>query len=398
MARRIAVIATHPIQYHAPWFRHLALDPRLEIEVGFLEQPSAERQGVGFGVAFEWDLPLTDGYSWRKLDSVLSERHQGFGFFGRRLRSARRQLASMRPDAVLVLGWNQLGLVQAWAAARTLGIPVIIRGESNAKRPRASWKRAIHSLLLSQAHAYVTIGKSNFTFYRDAGVPPDHLFRGAYFVDNEYFSRRADSLNRSEARERFGVPFGSCCVLFAGKFESKKRPLDLFTAVSRMPEVERQAVHLLMVGSGELDPILKHEATAMGLSVSWAGFLNQSVIPAAYRAADVLVLPSDHGETWGLVVNEAMACGVPCIVGDQVGCADDLVVNGETGWVYPTGDVGALCEAITQAAGDEGRRLRYGAAARAKVHSEYTIQRSADALVAAVDFVLDRPDSRSARS
>lgn len=396
MRPRLLIVATHPIQYHSPWFRDLAKREDIEIEVAFCELPDASRQGVGFGVEFTWDLPLTDGFPWRKLEATLAHENQGFGFWGRRLRNARAQLAEMRPDAVLVLGWNQFALLQAWAAARTLGLPVIVRGESNAKRPRVWWKRLLHRALLSQAQCFVSIGKSNEQFYREAGVPDARLKSGAYFVDNLFFSARAELEDRETVRSRFKVPPSSMCVLFAGKFETKKRPLDLIDAIKRLPDSIKKKVHLVFVGAGELEPGMRAACESGGVACTWAGFLNQTEIPAAYRAADVLVLPSDHGETWGLVVNEAMACGVPCIVGDQVGCANDLVLDNVTGWVFPTGDIGAFAKAIVDAT-DVDRRTRLGAAAKARVHNEYTIQKSTEALVAAVACVLAGRHGRVAR-
>jgi glycosyltransferase involved in cell wall biosynthesis len=385
---RLLVIATHPIQYHAPWFRHLAASGEVDLVVGFLDMPDAASQGVGFGVEFEWDVPLTEGYRWIRFEGRFSGRNRDSGFFWLQLRRARGQIRAAAADAVLITGWHQIGLLQAWWAARSLGIPVIVRGESNAKRNRARWKRWFHGRLLGKADAFVTIGRSNAEFYRSAGVPDEHLHAGAYFVDNDFFASRADALDRTEVRDRFGIPEGVCCVLFAGKFESKKRPFDLLSAVAALDVDSRKRVHLLMVGSGELGDSLKEQAA--GLPVTWAGFLNQTEIPAAYRAADVLVLPSDHGETWGLVVNEAMACGVPAIVGDKVGCADDLVVDGETGWVYPTGDVARLRAAIEQAVSRPEECVRRGERARHKVHSDYTIERSSDALFGAIGQVLAR--------
>ncbi len=80
-----------------------------------------------------------------------------------------------------------------------------------------------------------------------------------------------------------------------------------------------------------------------------AGFQNQTELPAWYAAADVLVLPSDGGETWGLVVNEALACGTPAVVSDAVGCAPDLALDrdpGRTGAVFAVGDPAALADAV----------------------------------------------------
>ncbi len=154
------------------------------------------------------------------------------------------------------------------------------------------------------------------------------------------------------------------CLLFCGKFISKKRPLDLVGAVQRLlgDGATVPPIHLIFVGSGELGAELRaacnicfdaeHPGTDLPKfqpgkpSSSFAGFLNQGEIVRAYVAADCLVLPSDTGETWGLVVNEAMATGLPCIASDQCGSAEDLVLPLAPKGVFPMGDLEALATAI----------------------------------------------------
>lgn len=384
MPPRLLVIATHPVQYHAPLFRALARRTDIDLTVGFLDLPDAARQGVGFGRAFAWDIPLLDGYHWIQFDAKVQPGARSQRFDGRTLVDARAQLRRLTPDVVLVTGWNQLGLLQAWLAARLEGMPLVVRGESNVKRRRPAWKRWAHRLLLSMPNAYVAIGKSNRDFYLTSGVPPGRIVEGPYFVDNADIATRALAYDRDSIRADHGIDPKACCVLFAGKFEPKKRPADLIAAVTAAHGAGAAPIHLLMVGSGELDIALRAQAEEAGIAVTWAGFLNQSAIPGAYRAADVLVLPSDHGETWGLVCNEAAACGVPAIVGDQVGCAGDLVVDGDTGWVFPTGDVQALARCIAHAASDPHTRGERGRQAKARVFADYTVERSADAIAALV--------------
>ncbi|HPA96824.1 MAG TPA: glycosyltransferase family 4 protein, partial [Thermoanaerobaculia bacterium] len=118
--------------------------------------------------------------------------------------------------------------------------------------------------------------------------------------------------------------------------------------------------------------------------------LNQSRIAEAYAAADCLVLPSDRGETWGLVVNEAMVCGLPAVTSDQVGCAPDLIRAGETGWSYPCGDVAALASLLRRVAGDPGRSRTMGAAARELVRTRYGVADAVEGTLAALRFVTGR--------
>jgi glycosyltransferase involved in cell wall biosynthesis len=126
---------------------------------------------------------------------------------------------------------------------------------------------------------------------------------------------------------------------------------------------------VLVVGTGELMTACRVEADRLGLCAAWAGFLNQSELGRAYAVADCLVLPSD--ETWGLVVNEALATGLPCVVADRVGCAPDLVTPGETGEIFPIGDLTALTAALgrIRAGVESGRDYARACRDRAASHS-----------------------------
>jgi glycosyltransferase involved in cell wall biosynthesis len=228
------------------------------------------------------------------------------------------------------------------------------------------------------------VGSANARWYRQYGVPQNRLVTCPHFVDNTYFGERADALRprRGEIRSRWAIPEQAFCFLFAGKLQPKKRPLDLLEAL-RLLVAEPQAptVHLLLVGTGPLEEACRAMATQHSLPVSFAGFLNQSEMPSAYVAADTLVLPSDHGETWGLVVNEAMACGLPAIVSDLVGCAEDLVQDGRTGMVTPVGDARALAAALGRMAADPAAAGRMGTTARQLVHEHYGVRNAAEGIL-----------------
>ncbi len=147
---------------------------------------------------------------------------------------------------------------------------------------------------------------------------------------------------RREKPERAAGPRS---VLFAGKLVERKRPIDVIRALALLATQGCRA-EAVFAGSGELEDSLRREAASSGVAALFHGFQNQSRMPSIYAAADLLVLPSDHQETWGLVVNEAMACGVPAVVSDAVGCGPDLIDPGRTGAVFPLGDVAALAQAI----------------------------------------------------
>jgi glycosyltransferase involved in cell wall biosynthesis len=179
-----------------------------------------------------------------------------------------------------------------------------------------------------------------------------------YCVDNERFADQAHRLRhlRQQLRKEWCIPDEAFCALFVGKFTPKKRPTDLIAAIQRLQaKGTERPLHILFVGSGELDDVLRRScrisfdaasrntrSTKGGPSASFVGFLNQTEVSQAYVAADCLVLPSDAGETWGLVVNEAMASGLPPVTSDACGCAEDLILPLCPHLCYPAADIESL--------------------------------------------------------
>ena len=384
MSSRLAIVATHPIQYHAPWFRALATRPELEIKVFFAQLPDPAAQGVGFGEAFRWDVPLLDGYPSEVVPNARARPRLG-GFFASSTPGIGERIRAFRPMAVLLTGWNQLPLLQALRASERMGIPRLVRGESNALKPRGRLVRALHRRLLRRYDVFLTIGAANAAFYSANGIAAERQVRCPYFVDNERFAAQAAELaaDRSALRDGWSVPSGAFCAAFAGKLVPKKRPADLVEAAA-MARNQGVEVHVLVAGAGELEAALRERAAALGVPVTFAGFLNQSEIARAYVACDALVLPSDHGETWGLVVNEAMACARPAIVSDRVGCAEDLVRDGVTGFSHACGDTAALAGRLAAMASDPSRTTDMGRRAQRLVIEEFSIARACDAVIEAL--------------
>jgi glycosyltransferase involved in cell wall biosynthesis len=219
--------------------------------------------------------------------------------------------------------------------------------------------------LFGRVQQFLYIGKANRRLYESFGVRPEQLSYAPYCVDNDRFAQQADLLTpeRGDIRRQWGIPDNAFCVLFAAKFIDKKRPFDLIRAAAdpRLKSLETP-LHLLFVGSGELgadmrdscDVVFDAEPQGGGgceerrdlPKATFAGFLNQTEISKAYVAADCIVLPSDYRETWGLVVNEAMASGLPCIVSDSAGCGEDLVAPINPLYRYPVGDKTTLVNAM----------------------------------------------------
>lgn len=368
MAKRIGFLVSHPIQYYAPIFRELAR--RCELTVFFAHRQTAEQQAqAGFGVAFDWDVDLLSGYDSRFLVNVARQPSTD-RFTGCDTPGIADEIAHGRFDAFVVPGWALRSYWQAVRACRRFGVPVLVRGDSQLVTQRNSTIRIAKALAFSQLlrrfDGFLYVGQRNREYLLHYGAPSERLFFSPHCVDNDAFAAASSDIDRPQGRRR---------VLFVGKLIGRKHPADLLHAVARLRD---KPVQIAFAGSGELESELRQIAAASAVHADFMGFVNQSELPAVYASADLLVLPSDGHETWGLVVNEAMACGTPAVVSDAVGCGPDLVEPGRTGATFPLGDVAALASAIDNVLSFDAAATRRHVAAKMAL---YTPARAATAIV-----------------
>lgn len=386
---RLGILASHPIQYQAPLFRALA--ERFDLHVFFAHRATAQDQAAaGFGVPFEWDVELLDGYE----HSFLTNRAARPGvdrFSGCNTPGIGEALHRGEFDGFIVTGWYLRCYWQAVRACRREGIPVLVRGDSQLGTHRGTLKQAIKRLVfprvLDRFHGFLYVGSRNREYLLHYGVTESRMFFCPHFVDSEWFAQRAAAMSedeRASLRSAFGAGPGDTVLLFVGKLIKKKRPRDVLDAAHRLHEAGRR-VGLVYVGDGPLSGSLRTMARAMAFPVHFAGFKNQTEMPAYYASADLLALPSDGGETWGLVVNEAMACGLPAVVSDAAGCGPDLIDEGRTGATYPVGSVEGLAGAVVKTL---GLRMNpdFRVAARDKL-SIYSITNAIEGVEAAFERV-----------
>jgi len=460
-AGKLIVLTSHPIQYQAPLWREMA--KALHFDRGHFDNLKDDRQGGGvpfevwfltdqgvrrtedrdFGKAFAWDVDLLSGYPHRFLE--LRGKWDMRKFDGIPLaQPIGESLREANATALWVEGWRFKPFWNAVSAAKKMGIPVFLRGETSDKIAEKGGlfglvrNFALHRLF-SKVDYFLSIGQASRRFYLRHGVGEEKMLETPYGVDNAFFWREAERVRRgtgdrgqgsggeggaqsahfdrdnfdilkegegngraaigtgeenlklrtaAEIRREWNIPLDAKVVMFCGKFVGKKRPGDLVEAAvlhqrqeaigegqgetssleprASSPRREaRQSWHLLFVGSGELgeelraacdvvydaecqnDKISKSQNTGAP-PASFAGFLNQSEISKAYAVADVVVLPSEAWETWGLVVNEATAAGVPTVVSHRCGCADDFGAKNPYTRVFPMGDVTAMARAIEE--------------------------------------------------
>ena len=369
---RLAIVTTHPVQYYAPWFRHLAGTAGLDVRVFYLwDFGVTDRVDPTFGVRVTWDVPLLDGYEHEFVPN--RSRRPGTGhFWGIDNPTLGERLASFDPTAVLCVGYNYATFARllAWRPSA----PLILRGDSHRLVPPTGWKAGIKRRALSAVFrrfaAFLYVGQANRDYYALHGVPDEKLFFCPHAVDNARFTADPEgtAVAATQWRREIGIPAEQAVVLFAGKFEPKKRPLDLLTAF-RQAAVPNTA--LLFVGNGPLEGELRRQSAGHP-DVYFAPFQNQTAMPRTYAAGDLLVLPSyGPSETWGLCVNEAMCLARPAVVSSHVGCGQDLVEAGSTGLTFPAGDVDGMAGCLREALVDRDRLAEWGRAAAERVTNRY---------------------------
>jgi glycosyltransferase involved in cell wall biosynthesis len=340
---RLAILSSHPIQYQAPLFRTLSTRPGVELTALFCHDHGVRPTfDPGFGRTIQYDTPLLEGYAYRFLRNVAPR--PSISTTGLINLEISRVLWSGEFDAVIVHGYNTVTSALALASPRR-ATKLLFRGESNLSLRRSFATRATKQVFLrslfSHADHFLSIGSLNSAYLEAYGVSPSRITLAPYSVDNDFFATRSWGARASPgaARERLGLPDCGPLFLVSAKLVPKKRPLDALNAFARAGIAGRAG--LVFVGDGELRQELNARIEALGVSssVRVLGFRNQTELPEIYGATDVLVLPSDL-ETWGLVVNEAMACGAAAIVTDQVGAGPDLV--GDPKCIFPAGNVEKL--------------------------------------------------------
>jgi glycosyltransferase involved in cell wall biosynthesis len=349
MSKRLGIFVTHPIQYFAPMWRKLAAYPGLSVRVHFFSDQSVRGgQDAGFNVPVAWDVPLLEGYD----HSFVSRTADLSRPLSVSLPDARRVLREGQFDWVMIHGCTHRFEIQVVCAARRLGIFVLQRGEFTDVRPyKAVWyRRLVRDYYLRWFYRHVRhfcyIGDNARRHLMRLGITEDRLFFSPYSVDSDLFEEQYRRLDRETCRRELGIALDQYVLLFSGKFIPRKAPLLLLEAIAKIPNKEK--LTLLMLGDGVLRPEVESRARdLLGERAILPGFVNQTQLGRYFRAADAFVLPSVF-ETWGLVVNEAMHFRLPVIVSSGIGCAPDLVRNGETGRVFPVGDADALAKHIQE--------------------------------------------------
>jgi glycosyltransferase involved in cell wall biosynthesis len=387
----LVVFTTHAIQYQVPLFQYLSQRAGIDLHVAFRRTPAVEQPywDEEFERYVQWDIPLTEGYKW----SVLPPGHTA-----QCLSSFIRLHRACGQPPIMLTSWSTPLHWAVWTWAVLSRTPVLLGAETNcqsyALRSRPTWRHQWLRFLIQRTDGLLYIGQRNREFYEWMGASPLRLFSYPYSVDNDRFAetQRQCSGEREQRLSALGLDPSLPTLLFCGKLIPRKRP-DLLLETIQLSGLARD-INVLFVGDGPLKSKLATQATELDLNrVSFMGFLNQSQMPLAYALGDVLCLFSD-AETWGLVVNEALACGRPVIVSQSCGCVPDLVDGKGTGWVVPPGDLAAVSRTLKTAVAQSSSWPAMGEQGRFVV-ANHTFARMAEGVLAALASLGDRSSNKA---
>jgi len=365
--KKLAYFLSHPIQYFSPLLKELSLATGLEVYY-FSGAGSAGKTDKGFGQTIQWDTPLLEGYDYRFLPNLSRSAHLDNHFLDAVNPGVIGALWKTKAPVVIVNGWTYSSTLMTIFFGRLFGKRVWLRAENPlnqelGKRPVVKFLKRLflkHLLFRFFVSKCLYIGKESKAFFEYYGVKPSRLVYTPYAVENERFASRFAELRGDlpGVRSRLGLPADKKIILFCGKYIPKKRPMDLLKAYQRL---EGRGYALVMVGEGECRQEMEGYIHDHRLAdVYLTGFVNQGSIPLYYAIADVFVMCSGDGETWGLSVNEAMNFEKPVVVSRTCGCCEDLVKDGENGFSFETGDIPALADALRKTLDNETFRRSAG--------------------------------------
>lgn len=351
MSKKFIVIVSHPIQYHAVLWRNMAKLEDVDFEVWFCSDHGQKKSlDKDFGVAFKWDIPLTNGYKHRFWKNIGF----GNGFFKYINLGMIVKLIFSKTDFVYFHGVNNFSAYSCFWISKLKRSKTIIRNiahlldYSDFNGTKFKLRNLIYGSVFRKATVCLYIGKHNKDFYKHFKVQEDRLVHAPHVVDNEFFREKSlDLESQIELKKEMGIDTDGLVLLFCGKFISIKQPLMLLNAYIDSELINKSTI--LLVGDGNLKDEMIRVSEKLDRKnalkkILFLGFQNQSELPKIYSITDVIILPSKR-ETWGLVVNESLIFEIATIVGDGVGCGPELVEN-KTGYIINHKSVDELKRAI----------------------------------------------------
>ncbi|MEH2397492.1 glycosyltransferase family 4 protein [Nostoc sp.] len=356
MLIKLAILLTHPVQYFAPVFRELAQQPNLQLKVFFgCNHGVIPREDPNFGVVFQWDCQPTAGFEHEFLSHNYLEDLKGL----RGIRLAAKAFTAInryQPDAVLIFAYSPTFITVSTLLLCLAGHKLMLRADTTDEALSRSYiKDKIRQLFLSfyyrQFTHFFAIGTDSINHYLRMGVDKSRMTLAHYAIDTEFFQKQVDFWlpQRETLRANAGIGEQDHVLIYCGKMFPPKNPLIIPDALENLSPVEKQKIWFFAVGDGELrEEFERRIKVQLGERAIFVGFKNQSELGRYYAIADTLILPSQSGETWGLVVNEALHFGLRVIVSNKVGCAKELITDIKLGRIFSSSNFLELAKIISQ--------------------------------------------------
>jgi glycosyltransferase involved in cell wall biosynthesis len=360
LRRRLTIITEIIAPYRVPVFNALAEHPEIDLHVIFLaETDSTQRQWVVYKdeIRFSYEVLPSWRRRLRKQNLLVN--------WG--VTAALRRAA---PDVIVCGGYNYVASWRSLSWARDADVPFLLWVESTTKDQRRNSSRieALKKRFMQECSGFIVPGKASFEYVRKFGISAQKIFVAPNAVDTQFFTRHAEKVRRDAAAHCKALDAPSRFFLFAGRLVPEKGIFDLLDAYAMLPPELRREIALVLVGDGPARAELSRRAAGIvaGL-VKLPGFAQREQLASYYALAETFVFPT-HTDPWGLVVNEAAACGLPIIASDAAGCVPDLVEDHWNGRVVPAHDVAQLALAMEELASNAEVRAVMSQRSRDRIH------------------------------
>jgi len=374
MTRKIVILTEIVAPYRIPVFNALSRRAGIDLHVIFLaETDNSLRHWRVYTDEIRFSYEVLPSWRWRAGKRSL--------LLNRGLRSA---LAVARPETILCGGYSYPASWEALWWARRHGVGFVLWIESNEHDQRSGLASLewLKRYFVRSCQAFVAPGKSSLAYLRTLGADEPCVFTAPNAVDNNFFAAQAENTRAHAAVVREKLKLPARFILFVGRLVREKGVFDLLEAYAKLDAGLRSEVGLVFAGDGVCRAELAQQAKLIGPGeVCFPGFAQREDLAGLYALAETLILPT-HSDPWGLVVNEAMACGLPIIVSNVAGCSADLVEDGWNGYVVLPRDAEKLSKAIDSLLRQPDVRRQMSARSSERIRN-YSPEACADGLATA---------------
>jgi glycosyltransferase involved in cell wall biosynthesis len=368
------VILTEIISpYRIPPFNCLATESDIDLEIFFLAETESRRS---------WNVPKDKiEFSYRILQGLeIGKIYQQAPIF---LNSGViYQLWQQRPDIIICGGWQHYTYWLALAYARITKTQFLIWSESTLKDERTSsqFKEKLKRWIINQASGFIVPGKAQKDYLTYLGASNEKIYLAPNVVDSNFFTLETERYRQHQEVYKQKLNLKGCVILFVGRLIDEKGIPELLEAFTSLSQ---DNVTLAIVGDGAFLQKYQNYCQHKKLeNVIFTGFKSQEELVKYYAAADIFVFPT-RSDPWGLVINEAMAAGLPIICSTAAGAADDLIKDEVNGLLVTVGDVSSLYKALQRLIIDENLRKQMGLQSRAII-KDYTPNKMAQGFKKAI--------------